>query len=68
MEKQVLTKILRSKQVEDITGYSRVTLWRMIKNGEFPSPRKTGKGNRIGWLENEIAEWQHSLPRASYPV
>jgi len=36
--------------------FSRVHLWRMIENGEFPKPIKLSK-SRSAWIESEIDEW-----------
>ena len=49
-------RILREKQVHDLTGLSRVTRWRLQRLGEFP--RKVQLTSRcIGWLETEVIEW-----------
>ena len=40
-------------------GKSRVTLWRWVKAGLFPKPRKIGP-NSIAWLESELIEWVES--------
>lgn len=49
-------KMLRERQVKDLTGLSRVTRWRMESRGEFP--RKIKLSERcIGWNEAEIQEW-----------
>jgi|LWDU01.1.fsa_nt_gi predicted DNA-binding transcriptional regulator AlpA len=38
-------------------GYgSRVTIWRKVKDGEFPEPVDTGYG-RKAWLESDIIDW-----------
>lgn len=36
--------------------YSKVQLWRKVKEKSFPSPIKLGAG-RNGWVEHEIDEW-----------
>jgi len=48
---------LKMAAVLQITGWSRSTLWREVQGGRFPEPVPTTK-QRVGWLENEIAEWQ----------
>jgi predicted DNA-binding transcriptional regulator AlpA len=49
-------RILNAKQVCDTTGISRVTLWRLSKNGNFP-PAIQLSPNRIGWSRKAIEEW-----------
>ena len=56
------SNILHLPEVTAKTGKSRTTLWRDVRAGRFPPPIKLG-GNRIGWLEEEITEWQESRPR-----
>jgi prophage regulatory protein len=49
-------KMLREREVKQITGLSRVTRWRMERRGEFP--RKVQLTERcIGWPEGEIQDW-----------
>lgn len=33
--------------------YSKVQLWRLVRNGTFPAPIKIGAGRNV-WLESEI--------------
>ena len=49
-------KILRIKEVLQITGYSRAALYRELKRG-FPKPIKLGKTRCIGWPIEVINEW-----------
>jgi prophage regulatory protein len=34
--------------------YSRVHIWRLVKEGRFPKPVKLGTGSRNAWVESEI--------------
>ena len=44
----------------EAAGYgSRVTIWRRVRNKEFPAPIDLGHG-RIGWRESTILEWVES--------
>jgi len=44
----------------DALGYgSRTTIWRKVKDGEFPPPIDLGH-DRKGWLESDIVEWLQS--------
>ena len=49
-------QILRSPEVCRRTGLSRVTLWRLERQGAFP-PRRQLSPNAVGWLAAEIDEW-----------
>lgn len=48
-------KLLRIKQVEQMTTWHRQTIWRKTKAGIFPAPRKLGTLNV--WLETEVIEF-----------
>ena len=37
-----MTKLLRTKDVQDTLGVSRTTLWRLVKAGTLPAPIKLG--------------------------
>ncbi|MCW8930998.1 MAG: AlpA family phage regulatory protein [Gammaproteobacteria bacterium] len=49
-------RILRSKEVQDMTGLSRTTIWRLERKGDFPARIVLGE-NSIGWRFLEINEW-----------
>ena len=49
-------RILRRKQVEEITGLSRSSIYARAKNGTFPAPISLG-GDCVGWIESEITDW-----------
>ena len=55
-------KILRTPEVIELTGLSRVTLWRLERQGKFPT-RLRLSANAIGWREDEVIEWLKSRPR-----
>jgi prophage regulatory protein len=57
-------KVLPIKEVTNLTGLSRVTIWRMEQRGAFPK-RIALSPRRVGWREDEISEWLESLPRVS---
>lgn len=48
--------ILRIADVARTVGLSRSTLWRMLKNGQFPQPRHVS-AHAVGWLEQEVEDW-----------
>lgn len=50
-----IERLLKSREVEILTAMHRQTIWRKIKAGQFPAPRKMGNINV--WPESEIREW-----------
>ncbi|WP_042150489.1 MULTISPECIES: AlpA family transcriptional regulator [unclassified Pseudoalteromonas] len=49
-------KIIRSKEVQELTGLSRTTIWRLERTGKFPARVALTAGS-IGWRLTEIQEW-----------
>lgn len=49
-------RILRLKDVKDRVGLSRATIYRRIKQTEFPASVSLG-GSSIGWRESDINAW-----------
>ena len=58
-------RLLRPKQVMARMGWSRTTLWRRVRAGEFPAPVETGT-NCTAFYEDEVDEAQAKLPRVNY--
>lgn len=48
-------KRIRISVVMDRVGFKRTKIYAMIKNGEFPPPKKDGCSSF--WLESEIDKW-----------
>lgn len=49
-------RILRIKEVTELTGVSRTTIWRMERNGNFPARVQLGIGS-VGWRFSEVNDW-----------
>ena len=49
-------KVLRTRDVTDVTGLSRVTIWRLERAGDFPERIRLGQ-NSVGWFQDEIEAW-----------
>jgi predicted DNA-binding transcriptional regulator AlpA len=49
-------RIVRAKELQELTGLSRTTIWRMERKGEFPS-RVPLSSSSIGWRYTEVMEW-----------
>ena len=58
-------RLLRPKQVMKRMGWSRTTLWRRVRAGEFPAPVSTG-ANITAFYEDEVNAAQENLPRVNY--
>ena len=58
-------RLLRPKQVMERMGWSRTTLWRRVRAGEFPAPVETGT-NSTAFYKDEVDAAQADLPRVSY--
>lgn len=54
-------KFLRVRQVVQLTGLSRMTIYRLELAGEFPKRRQLSK-NSVAWLDTDIKEWAESRP------
>jgi prophage regulatory protein len=54
-------KFLRIGQVMQLTGLSRMTIYRLELAGEFPKRRQLSK-NSVAWLDTDIAQWAESRP------
>ena len=55
-------RLIREPQVVAATGYSRATIRRLAKAGQFPLPVKLGPGpsGAIAWREHEVLDWVNS--------
>ncbi len=58
-------RLLSPKHVMARMGWSRTTLWRRVRAGEFPAPVKTG-ANSIAFYDDLVDDYQGNLPRVAY--
>ena len=58
-------RILRAKAVMSRMGWSRTTLWRRVRAGQFPAPMKTGP-NTMGWFDDVVDDAQENLAHVDY--
>jgi len=56
-------RIIRIKEVVELTGLSRTTLWRMERKGEFPARVSLGVGS-VGWRFSEVNGWMDDRSKA----
>lgn len=56
-------RLLRRRQVEEITGMSRSSIYKMMLEGDFPRPVRVGP-MAVRWRASDIAAWMESRPVA----
>jgi len=56
------TRLLRERQVLDLVSFSRSTLWRLVRAGEFPGPYKLSDGITV-WRADEVYQWVETRTR-----
>ena len=49
-------KFVRPRQVLEMIGVSRTTLWRMVQSGAFPAPVRITQRNS-GYVLEAVEEW-----------
>jgi predicted DNA-binding transcriptional regulator AlpA len=49
-------RIIRSKEVQELTGLSRTTIWRLERSGKFPA-RVPLSSSIVGWRSSDITQW-----------
>jgi prophage regulatory protein len=54
---------MRPPEVMSRTGLSESTIYRLVREGDFPSPRKLG-ANAVGWKVSAYRAWSQSRPDA----
>ncbi|SIN72449.1 helix-turn-helix transcriptional regulator [Halodesulfovibrio marinisediminis] len=47
-------QLLKLAQVQEILPVSKTTLWRYVKAGKFPEPRKLGRSTF--WVKEEVED------------
>ena len=52
--------VIRTKEVMELLGVSRMTLHRWIEAGRFPQPLKAN-GRTFGFNYNSVIEWMNCL-------
>ena len=58
-------RMLRPRDVMALMGWSRSTLWRRVRAGDFPAAMELGP-NAIGWPESVAKEARDALRRRDY--
>ena len=60
----VSERLLRRQEVEARCGLARSSLYRLMREGNFPVPLKVG-ARAVRWREAEIEKWLTERPRAN---
>lgn len=63
METTKTTRLLRVRDVMNMTGIKRASIYRYMKKGLFPQGRRIGT-TLTAWSEEEILEWIANRPYA----
>jgi prophage regulatory protein len=53
-------RIVRPKELKQLTGLTRQSIYRLEQEGHFPKRRKLTSGIAVGWLLSEVVEWMAS--------
>ena len=56
-------RLLRRREVEEITGLARSSLYRYMQEGDFPRPVRVGPA-AVRWRASDITGWMASRPVA----
>ena len=56
IQRSLLMRIIRLKEVIDSTGLARSTIYKHIGEGTFPKPVSLGD-RCVGWVDSEVHDW-----------
>ena len=57
-------RLLYRKEVERKVGLSRASIYRLMRQGDFPEPKRVGVSG-VRWPESEVEAWIEARPRAT---
>ena len=57
-------RLLRRREVEQITGMGRSSIYRLMKAGSFPRSVRVGS-TAVRWRSSDITRWVESRPIAT---
>lgn len=61
-------RIVRLKEIQQMTGLSRSTIYAQIAKGNFPKQIQLTEGRSVGWHEQAVIEWIESRQQVKCPV
>jgi len=62
---RAIDRMLRPTEICTLMGWSRTTLWRRVRAGDFPAAMELGP-NAIGWPESVAKAARDALRRRDY--
>ena len=57
-------RLMRRREVEQVLGISRSSIYRLMQQGEFPRPIRIGPA-AVRWKASDITAWEDSRPVAT---
>lgn len=57
-------RIIRIREVSRLVGLSRPSIYRMMREGDFPPAIRLGV-NSVGWRASAVEAWINSRPQAA---
>lgn len=60
----MVEQLLKRRHVEEVTGFSRTTIYRLMAEGRFPRPLRTGE-NSVRWRQSDVQKWMDALSSTS---
>lgn len=57
MAYQTAERLISIKEMMELTGKARVTVWKMVQDGRLPQPVKVGTGERKRTLGWKLSDW-----------
>ena len=61
LDPNVLPRLLRSAEVEEICGFRRQWLYKLIRKNKFPEPVRIG-ARAVRWRSDEVRDWIDARP------
>ena len=58
-----MDRLLRRREVEQMVGLSRTSIYRLMDSGDFPHPIRVGP-RAVRWRLRDIEEWMSERPLA----
>ena len=58
-------RFIRLRSVMDRTGFSRPTIYRRMRKGEFPQAINLGGKRAVAWEESSVLQWMDARIKAS---
>ena len=56
------SQLLRLKEVLDIVGFGRSTLYVLVATGNFPAPVRIGR-RAVAWRARDVSAWIEARPQ-----